>query len=94
LAELDPKRIDFKKAVLHLLEGRSARIRGRRPVYSSTDEWLGGESHVPNLGLELRRRSGPDAGLTVVWIAGALFAAGMAVGGLAAVLLARSKRTR
>jgi hypothetical protein len=53
------------------------------------DEWLGPESHMPNLSRELRRREPRKLGLSFGWIVGAMFASGIAVGCLAVRLLDR-----
>lgn len=47
---------------------------------SSEDEWLGPESHMPNLNRELRRRGPRKIGFSSGWIVGAIFAAGVAAG--------------
>lgn len=57
------------------------------------EEWLGPESHVPNLGRELRRRNQRAWDIAGIAIGGALFAAGVALGSLAAVWLTRPSRT-
>ena len=49
----------------------------------SEDEWLGPESHMPNLSRELRRREPRKLGIPFGWIVGAMFASGVAVGCLA-----------
>ena len=46
----------------------------------SEDEWLGPESHMPNLSRELRRREPRKLGLSLGWIVGVMFASGVAVG--------------
>lgn len=56
---------------------------------SSEDEWLGPESHMPNLSRELRRREPRKLGLSFGWIAGAMFVSGAVVGCLAVRLLDR-----
>jgi len=56
---------------------------------SSEDEWLGPESHMPNLSRELRRREPRKLGLSFGWIVGAMFVSGVAVGCLALRLLDR-----
>lgn len=56
---------------------------------SSEDEWLGPESHMPNLSRELRRREPRKLGLSFGWIVGAMFASGVAVGCLAVRLFDR-----
>lgn len=55
----------------------------------SEDEWLGPESHMPNLSRELRRREPRKLGLSFGWIAGAMFVSGAVVGCLAVRLLDR-----
>ena len=59
---------------------------------SSEDEWLGPESHMPNLNRELRRREPREMGLSSGWIVGAMFAAGVAAGCLAMRLFDRRSR--
>lgn len=44
------------------------------------DEWLGPESHMPNLNRELRRREPRRMGLSSGLIVGAMFAVGVAAG--------------
>ncbi|BCA54552.1 hypothetical protein W02_16920 [Nitrospira sp. KM1] len=58
------------------------------------DEWLGGESHVPNLNRELRSRARRDWEPVFPWLAGSLFIAGMAVGAMAGLWFCRSRRGR
>jgi hypothetical protein len=60
---------------------------------SSSDEWLGPESHLPNLTRELRRRDRPVWGTALPLVAGALFVTGLALGSLATLLLNRSRRS-
>jgi hypothetical protein len=60
---------------------------------SSEDEWLGPESHMPNLNRALRRRDPRDMGLSSGWVVGAMFAAGVAAGCLVMSLLDRRSRT-
>ena len=55
----------------------------------SEDEWLGPESHMPNLSRELRRREPRKLGLSFGWIVGAMFVAGVAAGSLAVRFLDR-----
>jgi hypothetical protein len=57
------------------------------------DEWLGPESHVPNLSGELRRRDRRAWGPVLPWLAGGLFVAGLILGGISTWLLARSRQT-
>ena len=60
---------------------------------SSEDEWLGPESHMPNLNRELRRREPGRMGFSSGWIVGVMFAAGVAAGCLAMRLFDRRVRT-
>lgn len=60
---------------------------------SPEDEWLGAESHMPNLNRVLRRRQSRRTGVPSLWLIGALFAAGLAAGGLAMRLFDRRSRT-
>jgi hypothetical protein len=60
---------------------------------SSEDEWLGPESHMPNLNRELRRREPRGLGISSGWIVGAMFAAGVAAGCLVMHLFDRRSRT-
>jgi hypothetical protein len=70
-----------------------ATIRFRmKPQPSPQDEWLGPESHVPNLRRDLRRSSQRKKGLSLGWIVGSMFAVGLAVGSLATLVLVRSRR--
>lgn len=57
------------------------------------DEWLGPESHMPNLGRELRQRNRQDWNIAGIAVGGALFTFGVALGSLAAMWLTRSRRT-
>ena len=59
---------------------------------SSEDEWLGPESHMPNLNRELRRREPRRMGLSSGWVVGSIFAAGVAAGCLAMRLFNRRSR--
>ena len=49
-------------------------------IRASEDEWLGPESHMPNLGRELRRREPRGMDVSSGWVVGAIFAAGVAAG--------------
>lgn len=60
---------------------------------SVEDEWLGPESHMPNLSRELRRREPRRTGVPSLWIVGAMFAVGVVAGGLAMRLFDRRSRT-
>jgi len=74
-------------------DGRTAMFSKRGSVRSSEDEWLGPESHMPNLNRELRRREPRGMGFSSGWIVGAMFAAGVAAGCLAMGLFNRRSRT-
>ena len=74
-------------------EGRTGVFFKRGSIRSSEDEWLGPESHMPNLSRELRRREPWEMGLSSGWIAGVMFAAGVAAGCLAMRLVDRQSRT-
>lgn len=58
----------------------------------SEDEWLGPESHMPNLSRDLRRRQSRGTGFSSGWIVGAMVAAGVAAGCLAMRLFDRRSR--
>jgi hypothetical protein len=74
-------------------EGKTTILFKRGSSRSSEDEWLGPESHMPNLNRELRRREPRDMGLSSGWIVGAMFAVGVAAGCLAMGLFDRRSRT-
>jgi len=74
-------------------DGRTAMLSKKGSVGSSDDEWLGAESHMPNLSRELRRREPRGMGFSSGWIVGAMFAAGVAAGCLATRLFNRRSRT-
>ena len=65
--------------------------KGSPPL--SEDEWLGPESHVPNLSRELRRCEPRRTGFPSGWVVGVMFAAGVAAGCLAMSLYHRRSRT-
>ena len=73
-------------------ERRTAIFFKKGSTGSSEDEWLGPESHMPNLSRELRRRKPRETGFSSSWIVGAMFAAGVAAGCLAIRLFDRRSR--
>ena len=70
-------------------EGRTAILLKKGSTRSSEDEWLGPESHMPNLSRELRRREPRRMGFSSGWVVGAIFVVGVAAGSLAMRLLDR-----
>ena len=74
-------------------DGKTAVLSKKGSARSSEDEWLGPESHMPNLSRELRRREPRGMGFSSGWIVGAMFAAGVAAGCLAMGLINRRSRT-
>lgn len=73
-------------------EGRTALLFKKGATRLSEDEWLGPESHMPNLSRELRRREPRKMGLSSGWIVGAMFAAGVAAGCFAVHFFDRRSR--
>jgi hypothetical protein len=57
------------------------------------EEWLGAESHLPNLKQELRKQNHQGWDTSELVVAGALFTTGLTLGSLAALWLTRSRRT-
>jgi hypothetical protein len=74
-------------------EGRTVILVKKGSTRSSEDEWLGPESHMPNLSRELRRREPRRTGFPSSWAIGVMFAAGVAAGCLAMRLFDRRSRT-
>jgi hypothetical protein len=74
-------------------DGKTAIFAKKGSARSSEDEWLGPESHMPNLSRELRRREPRRMGFSSGWIVGGMFAAGVAAGCLAMSLFTRRSRT-
>jgi hypothetical protein len=79
--------------MVHLLKKDSSMEQHQFASLPHAEEWLGPESHVPNLGRELRRRNQKAWDIAGIAIGGALFAAGVALGSLAAVWLTRPSRS-
>ena len=73
-------------------ERRTTILFKRGSTRSSEDEWLGPESHMPNLSRDLRRRQSRGTGFSSGWIVGAMVAAGVAAGCLAMRLFDRRSR--
>ena len=73
-------------------ERRTTILFKRGSTRSSEDEWLGPESHMPNLSRDLRRRQSRGTGFSSGWIVGAMVAAGVAVGCLAMRFFDRRSR--
>ena len=59
---------------------------------AAAEEWLGAESHLPNLKQELRKQNHQGWESSHLVIAGALFTTGLTLGSLAALWLTRSSR--
>jgi hypothetical protein len=74
-------------------EKKTTLLFKRNSTRSSEDEWLGPESHMPNLNRELRRRESRGIDVSSGWIVGAMFAAGVAAGCLVMHLFDRRFRT-
>src|SRR5262249_61464603 len=74
----------MKRAVAQRLEKDSGMEHLHLMPLAHADEWLGPESHVPNMGRELRRRNQRNWDIAGIAIGGALFAAGGALGSLKA----------
>jgi hypothetical protein len=74
-------------------EGKTSTLFKKGSTRSREDEWLGPESHMPNLSRELRRREPMRTGVSSLWMIGAMFAAGVAAGGLAMRFFDRRSRT-
>ena len=74
-------------------EGKVTVLFNKKSPRPSEDDWLGPESHMPNLNRELRRRESREMGLSSRWMIGAMFAAGVAVGCLVLRLIDRRFRT-
>jgi hypothetical protein len=74
-------------------KGRTAILFKKGSTCSSEDEWLGPESHMPNLSRELRRREPRRTGLSSGWGICVMFAVGVAAGCLATGFFDRRSRT-
>lgn len=74
-------------------EGRTAILFKKGSTSSSEDEWLGPESHMPNLSRELRSRGPRRTGFSSGWVVGVMFVVGAAAGCLAMRLFDQRFRT-
>ena len=74
-------------------ERRVSNLFKKDSIRASEDEWLGPESHMPNLGRELRRREPRGMDVSSGWVVGAIFAAGVAAGCLVMGLFDRRSQT-
>ena len=74
-------------------KGRTAILFKKGSTCSSEDEWLGPESHMPNLNRELRHREPGRTGVSSGWGIVVMFAAGVAAGCLAMGFFDRRSRT-
>jgi len=74
-------------------EGKTAIRFKKDQSRLSEDEWLGPESHVPNMSRELRRREPRRTGFPAGWVGGVMFLAGVAAGCFAMRLIYRRSRS-
>jgi hypothetical protein len=81
------------RAVAQLLEKDSGMKSFPWTSSASAEEWLGAESHLPNLKQELRKKNDQKWDASELVVAGALFTTGLTLGTLAALWLTRSRRT-
>ncbi len=90
---MEDRRIDSLESMVQSGE-RDLRMTTliQRPSPASGHEWLGPESHVPNLGRALREQNKPARNSAGAWILGAFFIVGLAMGSLATVLITQSRR--
>ena len=83
----------MKRAVAHVLEKDSGMKSFAWTSSAPAEEWLGAESHMPNLKQELRNQNHQGWEMSELVVAGALFTTGLTLGSLAALWLTRSRRT-
>jgi hypothetical protein len=74
-----------------MIERTSAERFGRRTGIVPSEEWLGGESHMPGLNRELRRRDRSISRSSFGWALFSIFMAGFALGSVI-TLLSNSRR--
>lgn len=84
--------VGFQKSNVAMRERRVALFFKEGSTHSSKDEWLGPESHMPNLSREFRRRGPRRMSSSFGWIVGGVFAAGVAAGYIALHLFDRQFR--
>jgi hypothetical protein len=80
------------RVVAQLLEKDSGMKSFPWTSSGSGEEWLGAESHLPNLKQELRKQNHQGWNASELVVAGALFTTGITLGTLAALWLTRSRR--
>ena len=82
----------IKRTVANLVEKDPGMKSFAWTTSASADEWLGAESHLPNLKHELRKQNDQGWDTSELMVAGALFTTGLTLGSLAALWLTRSRR--
>jgi hypothetical protein len=82
----------MRRAVAQLLEKDSGMKSFSWTSSAPAEEWLGAESHLPNLKQELRKQNHQGWDTSELVVAGALFTTGLTLGSLAALWLTRSRR--
>ena len=83
----------MKRTMAYLLEKDSGMKSFPWTSAAPAEEWLGAESHMPNLKQELRKQNEQGWEISELVVAGALFTTGLTLGSLAALWLTRSRRT-
>jgi hypothetical protein len=83
----------MRRAVARLLEKDSGMKSFPWTSSAPAEEWLGAESHLPNLKQELRKQNHQGWETSELVVAGALFTTGLTLGSLTALWLTRSRRT-
>ena len=83
----------MRRAVAKFLEKDSGMKGFPWTSSAPAEEWLGAESHLPNLKQELRKQNHQGWETSELVVAGALFTTGLTLGSLTALWLTRSRRT-
>lgn len=83
----------MRRAVARLLEKDSGMKSFPWTSSAPAEEWLGAESHLPNLKQELRKQNHQGWETSELVVAGALFTTGLTLGSLTALWLTRLRRT-